>query len=79
MIAPSGASITPVLRFPLIAFRKYLQYERGTYDDNGVFTPANKGEYKRVLHIKVPASPSDPLHWGHLAWLFCEYMESFEA
>lgn len=60
-------------------FRDYLQYEKGTYDDNGVFTPANKGEYERVVHIKVPASPSDPSHWGHLAWLFCEYVESLDA
>ena len=24
---------------------------------------------------KVPASPADEGHWGHLAWLYCNFME----
>lgn len=60
-------------------FKDYLEFEQGTYDANGVFTPANKEQYECLVHVKVPDSPSDPSHWGHLAWLFCEYMESVEA
>ena len=56
----------------------YHDYAEGTYI-NGVFTPNNKAKYDRAVQIKVPDSPSDPSHWGHLAWLFCEYMQSVEA
>ena len=56
----------------------YRDYAAGTYI-NGVFTPNVKFRYDRAVQIKVPDSPSDPSHWGHLAWLFCEYMESVGA
>ena len=60
------------------SLEEYRDYEAGTYID-GVFSPNNKVRYDRVVQIKVPESHSDPSHWGHLAWLFCEYMESVEA
>mmetsp|Transcript_32046 Transcript_32046/g.94294 ORF Transcript_32046/g.94294 Transcript_32046/m.94294 type:complete len:125 (-) Transcript_32046:1384-1758(-) len=56
----------------------YHDFEKGKYID-GVFTPNNKAKYDSVVQIKVPDSPSNPSHWGHLAWLFCKYMESLEA
>ena len=51
---------------------------KGTYAF-GVFTPSNKEAYDKVVQIKVPDSISDPSHWGHLSWLFCEFMDSLEA
>ena len=57
----------------------YYNFEKGQYDADGVFLPEDKTKYNRAVQIKVPDSPSDPSHWGHLAWLFCEYMESVEA
>ena len=54
--------------------RIYHDYEKGTYN-GGVFIPQNSARYDRVVQIKVPDSPSDPSHWGHLSWLFCKSIE----
>jgi hypothetical protein len=47
----------------------------GTYDDDGEFVPTNVDKYKIFVHFKMPKYLSDPSHWGHLAWLFCAFME----
>jgi hypothetical protein len=35
--------------------------------------------YKANVHIDVPESLSDPKHFGHLMWKFCEFMASREG
>lgn len=51
----------------------------GTYDnDTGDFTPLHPDEYKKVAHVKMPRRLSDPNHWGHLAWKFCEFMDALK-
>jgi hypothetical protein len=47
----------------------------GTYDDDGEFVPKNVDKYNIFVHFKMPEHLSDPSHWGHLAWIFCEFME----
>lgn len=34
----------------------------------------NAGQVSNVMRISVPDSPSDEKHWGHMAWLFGEFM-----
>jgi hypothetical protein len=42
--------------------------------------PANPdAAYKSVVHVDVPESLSNPEHFGHLAWKFCEFMASVEG
>jgi hypothetical protein len=47
----------------------------GTYDDDGELVPKNLDRYNIFVHFKMPEHLSDPSHWGHLAWIFCEFME----
>jgi hypothetical protein len=47
----------------------------GTYDEDGEFVPNNVDKYNVFVHFKMPEHLSDPSHWGHLAWKFCEFME----
>jgi GTPase SAR1 family protein len=47
---------------------------------NGKRVPANPDAvYKSVVHVDVPDSLSNPKHFGHLAWKFCEFMASLEG
>jgi hypothetical protein len=47
---------------------------------NGKPVPANPDAvYKSVVHVDVPESLSNPKHFGHLAWKFCEFMASREG
>lgn len=55
--------------------QQYRQYEKGQYV-NGEFVPNNPHLYARAVHLKVPATIEDKNHWGHLAWLFCKFMDS---
>jgi hypothetical protein len=50
------------------------QYISGSYS-NGVFKPDDETKYGLVMQIEMPKELSDPEHWGHLAWKFCEFME----
>lgn len=70
----------------LSVFSKHMQdgsttnnYLAGTHDDNGVFTPNDPFKYALVKQIDIRESPSDPLHWGHLTWKFCQFQKSREA
>jgi hypothetical protein len=47
----------------------------GTYNDDGNFVPTEFERYKVFVHFDMPDEISDPEHWGHLAWMFCEFME----
>jgi hypothetical protein len=47
---------------------------------NGKPVPADPDHfYKAHAHIDVPESLSDPKHFGHLMWKFCEFMASREG
>lgn len=59
--------------------KDYKRFMKGDYDSYGNLTPKKQGRYDRAVQIKVLDSPSDPSHWGHLAWLFCEYAESLTS
>ena len=38
----------------------------------------NTDHISNVMKIRVPDSPSDAKHWGHMAWLFGEFMITHE-
>ena len=42
----------------------------------GKFVPDCALLYNHVVHFKVPQSIDDHMHWGHITWMFCEFMES---
>jgi hypothetical protein len=46
---------------------------------SGAFEPTNPVQYNLVVQIDVPKRLSDPTHWGHLSWKFCEFMSRRES
>jgi hypothetical protein len=49
---------------------------QGSHNDKGEFVPKYPHQYKMVVHVEMPRRLSDPSHWGHLAWQFCEFMDA---
>mmetsp|Transcript_9610 Transcript_9610/g.13423 ORF Transcript_9610/g.13423 Transcript_9610/m.13423 type:complete len:656 (-) Transcript_9610:280-2247(-) len=43
---------------------------------NSVNRVRNQQQSLVGVNLKVPDSPSDPNHWGHIVWMFCEYMDN---
>lgn len=58
--------------------QKRTEYTAGDYDDAGVFKPKDSVKFDLVKQIKIPETPADSNHWGHLAWKFCLFMDSRE-
>jgi hypothetical protein len=58
-----------------ICYRTMFDYIAGTYNDDGEFVPDIVDKYNIFVHFKMPEHLSDPSHWGHLTWMFCEFME----
>jgi hypothetical protein len=48
-----------------------------TKDETSEQWPANHSLFP-VFRLPVPATLTDPRHWGHLAWMYCEFVESQE-
>ena len=42
----------------------------------GKFVPKNPTAYEYLVRLPVPESIESPDHWGHIPWMFCEFMES---
>jgi hypothetical protein len=57
------------------AYRYMFECIAGTYNNYGKFVPADMDRYVAFVRFKMPDQISEPEHWGHLAWMFCEYME----
>jgi GTPase Era involved in 16S rRNA processing len=53
-------------------------YLAGAYV-NGVFTPSDPTKYSLVRQVEMPVSPADEQHWGHLAWMFCQFKQDLEG
>ena len=45
-----------------------MQYKEGAIE------PIDKKSYNDYFHIDIPALLSEPKHFGHLSWRFCEFM-----
>jgi hypothetical protein len=45
--------------------------------EDGELAPHERDDKKR--RFKVPDSVSNPIHWGHLTWMFCQSVESTGA
>jgi len=56
-----------------IADLEWLVHSPGEF--NSIKRVHNKSPSISDINITVPDSPSDPKHWGHLVWMFCEYMD----
>jgi GTPase SAR1 family protein len=41
----------------------------------GKFIPKYPETYGCVVRLETPASPSDPTHFGHVAWVYCKMLE----
>ena len=54
---------------------RYEEYLEGSYLD-GIFVPVDQVKYNLVRHIQVHEELSNPDHWGHLGWMFVEFMQS---
>jgi hypothetical protein len=46
---------------------------------NGVFKPDEEIKYGLVIQIEIPERLSNPKHWGHLAWKFCEFVDKMQS
>jgi hypothetical protein len=58
-------------------YASLLELCSNEYDVNGGVFKANylKGTAS-VVRLDVPADPSDPSHFGHVAWKYCRFVES---
>ena len=54
---------------------KFMKCLCGSYVD-GSFVPLDESKYGLAKHIQIPDKLSDPDHWGHLGWMFVEFMTS---
>jgi len=43
---------------------------------DGQLQPRDETEFHNAYCISIPNKLSDPSHWGHLAWQYCNIMES---
>lgn len=67
------AEVMPFVQNAFMQTRK--DFLSGEYSD-GKFTPEDPTKYSLVRQIRIPESPADPAHWGHLAWKFCQFKKS---
>jgi hypothetical protein len=44
--------------------------------DDGTVVPKHPDKYDLIAQVKMPRRLSDPNHWGHLAWQFCNFVDS---
>lgn len=47
-----------------------------TIDSNSELCPIDKNLFSDAFTQPLPTTISDPKHWGHLAWLYCEVMDA---
>jgi GTPase SAR1 family protein len=47
----------------------------GECNDDGEFVPKNVDRHDVFVHVKMSDEISNPEHWGHLTWKFCEFMD----
>lgn len=45
---------------------------------DGKFIPVDPDYYHSVVRLEIPASLSNPKHFGHLAWKYCQFLASTE-
>jgi GTPase SAR1 family protein len=57
----------------------YLNDVLGFAMKDGELAPIERVDRTLIHRIQVPESISDAGHWGHLAWSFCQFLESAEA
>jgi GTPase Era involved in 16S rRNA processing len=57
---------------------KYKECMEGRYVKE-LFVPTDKAKYDRAVQVVAPDALSDPDHWGHLGWMFCEFMRSSQS
>ena len=41
--------------------------------------PVDKVQYDRARQVKTPGKISDPNHWGHLSWMYVDFMDSVQG
>ena len=44
--------------------------------ENGELDPMKSYKFSKMYQIKVPDSFSHPIHWGHIAWKYCQLLKS---
>jgi hypothetical protein len=47
----------------------------GECNDDGAFVPKNVDRHDVFVRVKMSDEISNPEHWGHLTWKFCEFMD----
>jgi GTPase SAR1 family protein len=52
------------------------EWTEGKFNDQDEFEPECPAKYECVAQIAMPKRLSDLKHWGHLAWMFCTFMDS---
>lgn len=54
------------------------EYMAGGYV-KGVFVPTDPTKYSLLRQVEMPESPANEEHWGHLAWMFCQFKRGLEG
>jgi GTPase SAR1 family protein len=63
-----------------LPYSSLLETLRCEYDPtDGAIKPKYPETYRSVVHLNVPSSPSDPNHFGHVAWKYCQFVDSHNS
>jgi GTPase SAR1 family protein len=61
---------------PAKATAVLYEWTKGTRNEHGEFEPLYPGKYEYVVQIETPQCLSDPKHWGHLAFMNCNFVDA---
>jgi hypothetical protein len=68
------------LKWKELPYKSLQEVVRREYDaEGGTIKPKYPRSYESVVRLDLPAHPSDPSHFGHVVWQYCQFMESLDS
>jgi hypothetical protein len=63
-----------------LPYKSLHEVVRREYDaEGGTIKPKYPRSYESVVRLDLPAHPSDPSHFGHVVWQYCQFVESLDS
>jgi hypothetical protein len=68
------------LKWKELPYKSLQEVVRREYDaEGGTIKPKYPRSYESVVRLDLPAHPSDPSHFGHVVWQYCQFVESLDS
>jgi GTPase SAR1 family protein len=68
------------LKWKELPYKSLLEVVSREYDaTDGTIKPKYSESFQSVVRLGLPAHPSDPTHFGHVAWKYCHFVESLAS